>query len=108
MHRDSLLSICNQKLFFFILMWISVSNITLNLTALVCEAAGDNQWAFHVAGFCLYVSSALVVVCNRMKTPEGFFQTNDNVKKIPDVESNMEAIDISVIDLPEPVGTPAA
>lgn len=108
MHRDSLLSICNQKVFFFILTWISVSYITLNLTALVCEAAGDNQWAFHVAGFCLFVSSALVVACNCMKTPEGFFQTNDNVKKIPDVESNMEAIDISVIDLPEPVGTPAA
>lgn len=97
---------CSLGLIYFI--YGIGSMLGVPVVALVCEAAGDNQWAFHVAGFCLYVSSALVVVCNRMKTPEGFFQTNDNVKKIPDVESNMEAIDISVIDLPEPVGTPAA
>lgn len=84
------------------------SMLGVPVVALVCDATDDNQWAFHVAAFCLYLSSALIVVCNHMKSPEGFFQTYDNVKKIPDAESNIEAIDISVIDLPEPVGTPAA
>lgn len=43
-----------------------------------------------------------------MKPPEAFQAVDVPSKKIPDVESNMEAIDISVIELPEAVGPPAA
>ena len=77
-------------------------------TAALCESVGDNQWAFHVAAITMYLSSAMILVCCRMKPPETFQAVDVPSKKIPDVESNMEAIDISVIDLPEAVGPPAA